>query len=160
MSAFHPLRTLAEWQLSPFRTATGSKEVFSYWGPMTAFSPIRKTFADAAWDDAILAVNAWRGSVLHSFAEAEMAVGLTLLALSKVPKRGASIQLRRLVGQRFEDLRSAVAAQGPFEKEGLKARTALEAFQVYDALTSDALSWESQDRLGSKWVTGWSLSTS
>jgi hypothetical protein len=48
--------------------------------------------------------------------------------------RGANVRLRRLVGQRFEDLRLAIGSDGPFAKHGLKATEALEAFSRHESL--------------------------
>src|SRR5688500_13018897 len=68
--------------------------------------------------DAEFAVNEWRGRCLHSFSCAETAVTECLLVLSKVPGRGEKVQLRHMMGQRYEDLASAISPEGPFNEEG------------------------------------------
>jgi hypothetical protein len=84
------------------------------------------------WEDAALAANAWRGHAIQIFARAEQAVSGAFEALASVPDRGASIRRRRLVGQRFEDLASALA--GPFASEGAKAAAALLRFRGHESL--------------------------
>lgn len=71
---------------------------------------------------------------MHFFAQAEAAVSETLLLLAGIPAGGARVQLRRLVGQRFEDLRMAVSAEGPFGKQGPRAAAALAAFLQHESL--------------------------
>lgn len=73
-------------------------------------------------------MNAWRGQALQHFAVAEGAVSETLLLMASLPPAVAKVRLRRLVGQRFEDLRLAIGADGPCAGEGSKALVALEAF--------------------------------
>jgi hypothetical protein len=100
---------------------------------MNAITPIETAIEGAAWDEAIRSVNEWRGQCLNCFAQAETAVSETLLAMAAVPDRGAGIRLRRLSGQRFEDLDSAIVAGGAFGVEGSKAAQALAAFREHEA---------------------------
>ena len=86
---------------------------------MNAISSIDLPIEDLAWERAIAAVNAWRGNALQYFAQAEAAVSETLLAMAAVPEKGSAVRLRRLVGHRFEDLRAAVAGDGPFAAVGV-----------------------------------------
>ncbi|HEX8238277.1 MAG TPA: hypothetical protein VF574_00880 [Allosphingosinicella sp.] len=101
---------------------------------MNAITPIEPAFEGTAWEAAIRSVNEWRGHALNCFAQAETAVSETLLALAAVPARGAQVKLRRLIGQRFEDLDLAIGAGGPFAAEGSKAAQALVAFRDQEAL--------------------------
>ena len=101
---------------------------------MNAITPVDLPHGDAAWERATEAVNAWRGGALHCLAQAELAVSETLLAMSAVPEKGSAVRLRRLVGQRFEDLRSAIASDGPFASEGVKAVAALTGFEKHQDL--------------------------
>src|SRR5688500_507905 len=100
---------------------------------MNAILPCRQATNTAAWDVAVCEVNAWRGQALQHFATAEAATSETLLQMASLP-RGTHVRLRRLVGQRFEDLRLAIGSDGPFAKEGLKAAEALEAFGPLESL--------------------------
>jgi hypothetical protein len=79
----------------------------------------------ANWDAIFDEVNAWRGSCLHHFSAAEMAVTETLLALSKTAAEPEIVRLRPLLGQRFEDLAMAIRAGGPRDKIGQSARDEL-----------------------------------
>ena len=101
---------------------------------MNAITPIETAIGEVAWEEAIRSVNEWRGHSLHCFAQAEAAVSETLLAMAAVANRGARVKLRRLIGQRFEDLNSAIGAGGPFATEGNKAAQALHAFREHEAL--------------------------
>lgn len=101
---------------------------------MNAITPIETANEETAWDEATQSVNEWRGNGLQCFAQAEAAVSETLLALAVVPGRGAGVKLRRLIGQRFEDLNTAITADGPFAAEGGKAAQALAAFREHEAL--------------------------
>ena len=101
---------------------------------MNAITPITSAFDETAWTDALGAVNTWRGQAIYCFAKAEFAVSETLLALASLPTGGTSVRLRPLVGQRFEDLRAAVDAGGPFGGEGAKAAAALADFRQYEDL--------------------------
>ena len=87
---------------------------------MTAHSPIRATGDDDAWATATAAANAWRGEAIQLFAKAELAVTETLRALGEQPGKGAKVRLRRLVGQRFEDLATTLVDLDP----GKSARAA------------------------------------
>ncbi len=101
---------------------------------MNAVTPIITPAADPRWEEAVQWVNAWRGRCVQCFAKAEGAVSETLLALAAVPGRGDAVRLRRLVGQRFEDLSSAIGGAGPFATEGGAAALALEAFRQHEPL--------------------------
>jgi hypothetical protein len=101
---------------------------------MNAITPFDAAANEAAWEEATQSVNAWRGLCLQCFAQAETAVSETLLAMADLPDRGAGVKLRRLIGQRFEDLNSAIAAEGPFAAEGGKAVHVLAAIREHEAL--------------------------
>lgn len=101
---------------------------------MNAITPIETAIGDDAWEEAIRSVNEWRGHSLHCFAQAEAAVSETLLAMATVADRGAHVKLRRLIGQRFEDLSAAIGIDGPFVAEGNKAALALARFREHEAL--------------------------
>ena len=66
------------------------------------------------WNAAIASANTWRGQAIQCFAQAEAAVSETLLALITIQPQGSNIKLRRLVGQRFEDLQMALSSEGVF----------------------------------------------
>jgi hypothetical protein len=101
---------------------------------MNAITPINAVIGETAWEEAIRSVSEWRGHSLHCFAQAEAAVSETLLAMAAVADRGARVKLRRLIGQRFEDLRAAIGTDGPFAAEGNKAVLALANFREHEAL--------------------------
>lgn len=101
---------------------------------MNAILPFNSASGDADWEEAVRSVNAWRGHGLQCFAQAETAVSETLLALAAVAERGKDVRLRRLIGQRFEDLATSVGEDGPFAAEGGKAARALCAFREHEAL--------------------------
>ncbi|MES3100512.1 hypothetical protein [Sphingomonas faeni] len=88
--------------------------------------------SDADWNSVATAVNAWRGRLLHDFAQAEEAVSETLLSLAQDPRRGGDVNLRHLVGQRFQDLQDVLGTGGPFAKEGAAAGDALTTFRGYE----------------------------
>lgn len=90
--------------------------------------------ADDVWDRAIASVNAWRGHAIQCFAQTEAAVSETLLTLANIEGRGGSVRLRRLVGQRFQDLQDALTLEGPFAAEGAAAGAALAAFREHEAV--------------------------
>jgi hypothetical protein len=100
---------------------------------MNAILPCRQAIDAAAWEAAVCEVNTWRGEALQHFAVAETAASETLFQMASLP-RGANVRLRRLVGQRFEDLRLAIGPDGPFAKEGRKAAEALAAFSQHERL--------------------------
>jgi hypothetical protein len=99
---------------------------------MTIHAPVRSTDQDGLWDNAAVAANAWRGHAIQIFAQAELAVSETLEALAAVPGRGAGVRMRRLVGQRFQDLQDALS--GPFDGEAGKAADALATFRQHEDL--------------------------
>ena len=76
--------------------------------------------------DANARAAAWRGRCLDAFARAEAAATECLIALAEVKDRGAAVRLPHLVGQRFESLAAALAADGPFAAEGPLALAAVE----------------------------------
>ena len=82
------------------------------------------------WDSIFAEVNAWRGACMHHFSAVEMSVTETLLALSATMPVGASVRLRHLIGQRFEDLAAAISADGPFNEPGRTAVEELSQFRV------------------------------
>lgn len=85
------------------------------------------------WPAAVLSVNAWRGQLLQAFASAEAAASEALLKLADVPGCG-DIRLRLLIGQRFQDLADALAANASFGTEGLAAASCLTAFRRHEPL--------------------------
>lgn len=101
---------------------------------MNAVTPVTASEQHSPWDDAVQAVNAWRGACVQSFAQAEGAVTETLLRLSAVPERGAKIRLRHLIGQRLDDLATAIGADGEFAPEGKSAICALATFRKHETL--------------------------
>ncbi|MDP1026109.1 hypothetical protein Q5H91_02705 [Sphingomonas sp. KR1UV-12] len=86
------------------------------------------------WTALNAAVDRWRGALIRRFAEAETAVSETLVTLQSVPKRGKTIVLPHLTGQRFEQLALAIAEAGPFGAEGKAGRAALAAFRSHENL--------------------------
>jgi hypothetical protein len=100
---------------------------------MNAISPCTQAIDGTAWAAAVSEVNAWRGEALQYFAVAETAASETLPLMASLPG-GANVRLRRLVGQRFEDLRLAIGSNGPFAEVGVKAAEALEAFSLHERL--------------------------
>ena len=86
------------------------------------------------WNEAARGVNAWRGGCMQCFALAEGAATETLLVLAAIEHRGSLVKLRHLIGQRFEDLASAIDADGPFGKEGNAAAKALAEFREREPL--------------------------
>jgi len=85
--------------------------------------------APAGWDAIYASVNAWRGECMHHFSVAEYAVTETLLALDGAKPEGATIQLRHLIGQRFEDLAAAIGPDGPFAENGKSAAGTLAVYR-------------------------------
>jgi hypothetical protein len=65
---------------------------------------IAGSLEELLWARVTSEVNAWRGACIQAFAQAEAAVTETLLLLSDLGVQGKAIQLRHLIGQRFEDL--------------------------------------------------------
>lgn len=99
---------------------------------MTIQTPVTRAEDEAVWDAAADAANLWRGEMIQLFAQAEQAVSETLETLALDPVRGAKIQLRRLVGQRFEDLSLALSEH--FNDMGEKAAKALANFRRHEHL--------------------------
>ena len=60
------------------------------------------------WHNTARDVNAWRGEAIQLFARAELSVSETLQML----RAGGEGRLRRLVGQRFDDLAAALEKLG------------------------------------------------
>ena len=81
------------------------------------------------WDAIFAEVNSWRGACMHHFSTVEMAATETLFALSAAAPAGTSVRLRHLIGQRFEDLASALAPDGPFNEAGKIAAHELSQFR-------------------------------
>ncbi len=82
-----------------------------------------------SWDAIFAEFNGWRGACLHHISAVEMAVTETLLALSAAAPQGETVRLRQLIGQRFEDLSAAIAAGGPFARDGEPALAALQRYR-------------------------------
>lgn len=85
--------------------------------------------SNAHWNCAYTDVNRWRGECLHHCSTAESAVTKTLIALSEACQGGQKVALRHLIGQRFEDLSSAIGPQGPFAEIGKSAHKALATYR-------------------------------
>lgn len=85
-----------------------------------------------AWDAAASAANSWRGQAIQIFAQAEWAVSETLERLVMYSRSGSNVRLRRLVGQRFEDLDTALAEH--FAGDAKKASEALAKFRRHEHL--------------------------
>lgn len=83
----------------------------------------------ADWESIFVEVNAWRGACLHHFSAAEMAVTETLLTISRLSTDLEVVRLRQLLGQRFEDLATALRADGPHDKIGQLARDELAQYR-------------------------------
>lgn len=81
------------------------------------------------WDAIFADVNAWRGACMHHFSAVEMAVTETLLTLSATRPDGASVRLRHLIGQRFEDLSAAISPDGSYKEAGKTAFQELAQFR-------------------------------
>jgi len=79
-------------------------------------------------------VNCWRGACLQSFAEVEEAASEALAALATVEGRGKDIKLRLLLGQKLEDLATAIGTGGTFAIEGKSAAKALAEFRSNEDL--------------------------
>lgn len=101
---------------------------------MNAISLWSGTAGGADWEALFREVNAWRGQALQYFAQAELAVSETLLAMKSTAAGATSVRLRPLVGQRFEDLGTAVGPEGAFAAEGEKSRAALSNFRRYESI--------------------------
>ncbi len=112
----------------------GLARTAAYSCPMNAVTPITAGPDATSWEDALASLNSWRGRAIQCFAQSEAAVSETLLALAALGDRGAKVRLRRLVGQRFEDLDAALGPDGPFAAEGAKELPALAAFRSHGAL--------------------------
>lgn len=81
------------------------------------------------WDSVLAEINAWRGACLHHCSAVEMAVTETLFALSAAMPGHTEIGLRHLVGQRLEDLASALAPGGAFDEVGKSAQRELTQYR-------------------------------
>lgn len=101
---------------------------------MNAEVQIVSTPDELLWAGVIQDVNAWRGACLQCFSTAEAGVTETLLTLNGVSERGASVKLRHLIGQRFDDLAAVLGPGGTFAGEGKAASKVLEAFRAHEAL--------------------------
>ncbi|WP_293882437.1 hypothetical protein [Sphingomonas sp.] len=80
------------------------------------------------WVSAFAAVNQWRGACMHHFSTVELAVIQTLLTLAAAKSGEATVELRHLIGQKFEDLATAVGESGPF---GVQAKRVREPLSYY-----------------------------
>ncbi|QIK95574.1 hypothetical protein G7076_02950 [Sphingomonas sp. HDW15A] len=101
---------------------------------MNAASPIEAAMPRAAFERARDAAATWRGRCLDAFARSETAVTQTLLFLATVDKRGKSIKLPHLLGQRYDALWNAIGAGGEFAEEAGIAADALIKFKEHDTL--------------------------
>ena len=98
---------------------------------MTAHAPIVPGDIDP-WVAATRAVNAWRGEAIHHFTRAELSFSETRLLLAARSGAETNVRLRRLLGQRFDDLTAAlVAVKGV---KTAKASKALAEFRRFDAI--------------------------
>src|SRR5688572_4240247 len=100
---------------------------------MNAISSIETVLPRAPFEAARDATAAWRGRCLDVFARSEAAVTETLLVLAAVDRRGTSLKLPHLVGQRYDALSSAICAGGAFADEGKAALEPLAGFRKHDA---------------------------
>lgn len=83
------------------------------------------------WETIYSRVNAWRGECMHHFSAVEHAVTQTLLAFDGAKPDGATIRLRHLIGQRFEDLAEAIGSNGPFADAGRIAAKTLAHYREH-----------------------------
>jgi len=91
---------------------------------------------------------------MQCFAQAEAAATEALLVLCRDSRHGDAVRLRQLVGQRLEDLATAIGPEGPFRAQGGVAFKALEEFRTLEslrALVGHGVSKVALDRNG-KWV--------
>jgi hypothetical protein len=98
--------------------------------PLQPFVEVRPTEA-LSWSQASACANIWRAQAMQAFAQAEAAVSEALIAIHQVPKRGAAVALRHLIGQCFEDLAKATGEGGAFEVEGRGSVKALANFMKH-----------------------------
>jgi hypothetical protein len=101
---------------------------------MNMQTTIARPSDELPWTRVTSEVNAWRGACIQSFAQAEAAVTETLLFFSQKGQRGATVQLRHLIGQRLEDLAQAIGPEGAFAAEGGAAYAALVRFRAHEGL--------------------------
>lgn len=87
--------------------------------------PLPATSQTAAWDRVTAHFNQWRGACIAVFAEAEASVTATLLAL------GHTSGSLNLVGQRFDTLEGAIAADGALDGHGRAAIRKLTEFRSH-----------------------------
>lgn len=100
---------------------------------MNALTNIVPALPPELFDAAREQVNAWRGRCLEAFARAEEAVTEALLVMAET-ERGNAIRLQHLVGQRFDELTTALAEGGAFAGESKAATGALATFRQHDDL--------------------------
>lgn len=101
---------------------------------MNAISPIAPALSDALWEAATHSAQLWRATVIDVLAQSEAVVSETLLVLAAAPKRGSSVKLHQLLGQRLDELEKALKANGAFGVEGKAALPKLTAFRQYEEL--------------------------
>lgn len=77
-----------------------------------------------------------RCECMQCLAHSETAVTETLMTLSAVPHGGPAVRLGHLIGQRFQNLADATGAEGPFGKEGEKARIAIADYREHEHFRS------------------------
>ncbi|MBY8823847.1 hypothetical protein [Sphingomonas colocasiae] len=100
---------------------------------MNAQTKIEPALPPEPFDAARDKVNALRGRCMDAFARAEEAVTETLLVMAET-ERGKAIRLQHLVGQRFDELNTALGEGGAFAGEGKAASATLAAFRQHDDL--------------------------
>ncbi|MFC3581636.1 hypothetical protein [Sphingomonas hylomeconis] len=98
---------------------------------MNAITSIGTLAANGPFDDACRRVNEWRGRCMHALSCAEDAVTKCLVVLAQVPDRGLTVRLQHLIGQRYDALCVAVAADGAFAHEGRAASVALQSMLTH-----------------------------
>lgn len=101
---------------------------------MNAISVIEPPTSDDPWMKGTRAAEQWRAMVIDSIAQAEAVVSETLLVLAAAPRRGASVKLHQLLGQRLDELEKALKLGGAFAAEGKAALPKLLAFRQYEDL--------------------------
>lgn len=117
-----------------FALLTQNKGRQAYHVQMNAISTIEPSIPRAQFEAARDAAATWRGRCLEVFARSEAAVTETLLILAQVDKRGASLKLPHLVGQRYDALSNAIGPDGAFADEGKAVVEPLSKFRSHDSL--------------------------
>jgi hypothetical protein len=97
--------------------------------------PLKLSFVGPSSIQAVIAGGALKKRAGHRLpsGQAEFAVSETLEACAGDPRRGSTIMLPHLLGQRTERLAAAIGEGGAFATEGGSAVEALAAFRKYEA---------------------------